>query len=295
MKTITIISGKGGTGKTILAASLGAVLDHSILIDADVNAPNLSLFIKNKPEKEFEIKTGNSFAVIDNTCVLCGICVEICRFNAITRKTKSEKPEIDPNLCIGCAVCSYKCPAESIFLTERPGSRVILGKTDQGYILYPDSDLNEGVSGKLISELRNIAENSVWSKECNYIVIDGSPGTGCHVIAALTDSDIPIIVTEPTKAAKGDLIRIADLLEHFKLKGFVVINKADLNRKITDEIKEYSKQKCLEVLGNIPMFEGFFEIINSGNLPINTGSNEVRESFSEVVRRIQEKLKKEEE
>ncbi|MDD3626295.1 MAG: hypothetical protein PHV06_03170, partial [bacterium] len=98
-----------------------------------------------------------------------------------------------------------------------------------------------------------------------------------------------------TKAAKGDLIRIADLLEHFKLKGFVVINKADLNRKITDEIKEYSKQKGLEVLGNIPMFEGFFEIINSGNLPINTGSNEVRESFSEVVRRIQEKLKKEEE
>ena len=148
-KTITVISGKGGTGKTTFSATLADGLDTVNLIDADINAPNLSLIIPNEKKNEIQTKTGNQVAVIGNQCNGCKICTEVCRFEAISMNNQNYAT-VDPGLCIGCEVCSYNCPVDTIYMKSREFTNISVGKWAKGYILFPNPKPGEPISSGCI-------------------------------------------------------------------------------------------------------------------------------------------------
>ena len=246
MKQITVLSGKGGTGKTTLVASFAALAQKMVVTDCDVDAPDLHLLLNPEIQKKMEF-TGSKLAVIDkDKCVHCGKCEELCRFNAI------EGHVIDSILCEGCGVCAYVCPVKAIELRERLSGYAFISKTKYGPMSHARLIPGEENSGKLVTLVRQNAK--IIAEDVNYELIlnDGSPGIGCTVIASVAGVDLGFIVAEPTLSGIHDLKRALTLLDHFKIRPLVCVNKYDINRDNTNKIVEFCELESVEVAGMIP-------------------------------------------
>lgn len=247
MKQLTVLSGKGGTGKTTLAASLAVLAHQAVVVDCDVDAPNLHLLLQPKAIKSQEFK-GSKLAIIDKEkCIKCGLCLEKCRFNAIT-----ESIEIDPLACDGCGVCTVICPQEAITLKERVAGQTFISKTKYGSMAHALLSPGQSNSGKIVTFTRLLARILADAEKSPLIIIDGPPGIGCPVIASVTGIDAGLIVTEPTMSGIHDLKRAWELLQHFSIPAFVCINKYDINEENTKRILDYCRLYGLESLGKIP-------------------------------------------
>jgi len=278
MKKILILSGKGGTGKTTVAASLIEYLNSKTIADCDVDAPNLHLLlkVKNPVEKDF---IGSKKALIDvDKCISCGLCAEKCRFDAIHSFGSSYK--VDEISCEGCTMCSLVCPAGAVsFYDDKSG-------TLQKYTAPYDFStaclkLGRGNSGKLVSEVKR---NMVIKNTEEYAVLDGSPGIGCPVIASISGVDWVLLVAEPTLSGFSDLKRIVSTAKAFDLNMALCVNKSDINMKITNEIIDYCKDEGVYYLGLIPYDKAVLKALKSCKLIINVPSeagNALRNVFKE--------------
>ena len=259
MKQLVILSGKGGTGKTSLAAAF-AHLAHAgpfalkaVLADADVDAANLELVLY--PERlETHDFTGGSVAVIDaQLCQGCGNCEQACRFDAIIPPTNTQPAyDVDSIACDGCAACVYQCPEEAIRMQPQTAGRWYRSESRYGPLFHADLYPAQENSGKLVTLVKQNARLLALDTNSQMVIVDGPPGIGCPVIAAAAGADLAVIVTEPTLAGAHDLKRILETTTHFRVPTLVVINKADIYPQGAAEIDAICAELGVELIGRIP-------------------------------------------
>jgi len=251
---LVVLSGKGGTGKTTIATAIAELTKNVVKVDCDVDAPNLYLFYKGSNIKK-EYFYGRKKAVINQSlCIKCRKCEEVCRNGAI------KSGEINLYKCEGCGTCTLVCPSNAIKLKDKKSADIFITKTDKGIISRAEMDIGSNGSGKLITSLRKNAKR--YSDENTLTIIDGSPGIGCPVISSVTNSDISLIVTEPTRSGMEDFKRVAILCKSLGVFMLVCINKFDINEEISKEIKIYCNEHQMKVVGKIPYDDTVMKSIN---------------------------------
>ncbi|MBN2019283.1 MAG: ATP-binding protein [Sedimentisphaerales bacterium] len=257
MKEIVVISGKGGTGKTSITASLAALAQNAVFVDCDVDAADLHLLLRPKIELTSDFSGGKKASIITAKCIGCGKCRDVCNFDApkpggpgndIVEKTYS----IDPVACEGCSVCVEFCPAKAIEFENVINGQWFISQTRFRPMVHAKLGIAEENSGKLVTLVRKEAKRIAAEQHKEFIIVDGSPGIGCPVIASITGADLALIVTEPTMSALHDLNRIAELTGHFNIPTAICINKYDINPELSDSIEKDAKAKNLNVVSRIP-------------------------------------------
>lgn len=256
MKELAVISGKGGTGKTSLVASFASLAENVVVADCDVDAADLHLVLEPNIINTEDFSGGSKASIISEKCVDCGKCQKLCRFGAIYHdgpgNEKVEKTfRVDQIACEGCGVCAYFCEEKAIKFAPVVNGKWFLSDTRYGPMVHAKLGTAEENSGKLVSLVRNQAKKVTNDKNLNRIIIDGSPGIGCPVIASITGVNMVLVVTEPTLSGLHDLERVAALTKHFGIQTVVCINKYDLNDEITKKIESEVKSKGLEIVGKI--------------------------------------------
>jgi len=245
VKEITVLSGKGGTGKTTLTASFAGLTQHVVLTDCDVDAPDLHMLLNPEVLETQEFKASKIAVIDQDICIKCGKCEELCRFYAI------ENMVIDPVLCEGCGVCAYVCPVSAVKLEKRISGYAFISKTKHGFMSHALLNPGEESSGKLVTLVRKNAKKIAEKGKNKLIINDGPPGIGCPVIASLGGVDMGLIVVEPTLSGIHDMKRALDLLNHFKITALVCINKYDINEENTNRIVEFCESRSVKVVGKI--------------------------------------------
>jgi len=259
MKQLVILSGKGGTGKTTVTASFAVLAGFCVLVDADVDAADLHLVVKHEVRESDNFISGKEAVISEELCSSCGICRNLCRFDAIT-----EDLHIDPFSCEGCGVCARACPEEAITMHDSDCGRWFISDSAFGPFVHARLHIAAENSGKMVSLVREKAREEAEQKGIGLILIDGPPGVGCPVIAAVTGCDAALIVTEPTRSGLHDMKRAAELTAHFKIPTFVIINKADLHEETAADIETWCSANGIKTLGRIPFDSAVVEAMTSG-------------------------------
>ena len=273
MKQLTVISGKGGTGKTVLTASFAALAESKVMIDCDVDAADLHLLLHPSIKERHEFKSGKTARIDKSLCRECGNCVEVCRFNAI-----SENFIVDPISCEGCGLCSRICPADAIEMEENISGEWFVSDTRYGPFVHAKLGIAEENSGKLVAKIRETGKEIAENENLEYVIIDGPPGIGCPVFASLTGADLAVIVTEPTLSGIHDMKRVAEVVEHFKINAKAVVNKFDLNPDNTRLIEKFCDEREIEMAGFISFSQVVSESVeNAVPLVEYTGEDVSRE------------------
>jgi MinD superfamily P-loop ATPase len=262
MKQLVILSGKGGTGKTTVTAALAhlAAQDRRIVLaDADVDAANLGLVLAPVTEETHDF-TGGRIAVVDaERCIACGRCAEVCRFDAVrapARLRPGDAYAVDPIACEGCAACFYECPAEAIEMQPQRAGQWFVATTRYGPLYHAHLFAGQENSGKLVTLVKQMSRLRTrgrgFDDEADLLVVDGPPGIGCPVIAALSGADLALIVTEPTVSGAHDLERALGLATHFAIPAVVLLNKSDLSPAQTAAITGYCNTHRIPLVGRLP-------------------------------------------
>ncbi|MFH2011642.1 MAG: ATP-binding protein [Pseudomonadota bacterium] len=246
MKQLTVISGKGGTGKTTITAAFAALAQNHVMADGDVDAADLHLILTPNIKREEEFYGGRAPTLDKDKCDQCGICMEVCRFEAINDFI------IDPVSCEGCGLCMHACPAYAITMKEKFSGNWFVSDTRFGPMVHARLGIAEENSGKLVTLVRQQARFIAEDENRDLIIIDGPPGIGCPVIAAMTGVNLALVVTEPTLSGIHDLERVLGVAKHFNVPTMVCINKCDINPENARRIKDYCQDRDIEVVGQIP-------------------------------------------
>lgn len=253
MKELVIISGKGGTGKTSVTASFAVLAENPVLADCDVDAADLFLVLAPDIKERHLFYSGHKAQIRSAACNGCGICVDLCRFDAIRVEPAAEKTvfSVDPVSCEGCGVCVAFCPEKAIDFPERLCGEWMLSETRCGTMIHARLGIAAENSGKLVATVRKEAQKVVANSNSDLIIVDGPPGIGCPVIASLTGASLVLIVTEPTLSGEHDLERVMALAGHFRLPMAVCVNKWDLNPQVTERIEAKARRAGAELAGRI--------------------------------------------
>lgn len=300
VKQLVILSGKGGTGKTSISAALAALAQTSdkhllsVMVDADVDAANLSLVLQPEKSESHEF-WGGSVAEIDKSrCIGCDLCKLLCRYEAvIPYNNDSGTYFIDPIACDGCAACFYGCSVEAIRMTPQQEGNWFQSETRYGSLFHAELFPGKENSGKLVTLIKQQAR--LWAEDtpASLLIVDGPPGIGCPVISACAGADLGLIITEPSVAGIHDYQRILGVLQHFKIPSVVCINKTDIFPEGVDQIRHFSTSQGVEILGDIPYDEHITQSMLQGN-PITTlfpdapSSTAIAEIWDKLVDRLSE-------
>jgi MinD superfamily P-loop ATPase len=279
MKELVVISGKGGTGKTSIVAAFAALAKNAVLADCDVDAADLHLVLEPKVVRTNDFSGGKRATIVTEKCIGCGKCQELCRFDAIHLNGEAndvvEKTfVIDPVSCEGCKVCVEFCPAEAIEFNDSINGQWFISDTRFGSMVHAKLGIAEENSGKLVTVIRKEAKKIAQEQKKDLLIVDGSPGIGCPVIASITGADLVLVVTEPTLSGRHDLDRVSKLTANFGIKTLVCVNKADINPQLTGQISEEAGRRGLKVIGKIPYDEAFTkaQIIKASVIEYTGGS-----------------------
>lgn len=288
MKQLVIISGKGGTGKTSLTACFAALEKENgpapVLVDCDVDAANLHLLLGGKIVNSAPF-AGPEVAVIDRGRVADRErCEASCRFGAISGL------EVDPFSCVGCGVCRLACGEEAVKMGERKAGTIYESDTPYGKFFHAELLPGQPGFGGLITALRGRGEEEALRRADSLLLIDGSPGIGCQVIASLTGCDLALVVTEPGKGAFHDFERIYQLLRFFGMKARVVINRCDLDSSLLKETERYCSRHDLEIAGMIPFHDLFRQAALAGRPAVELGDDRLNSLIGDIYRNVREAL-----
>ncbi|WP_458012152.1 ATP-binding protein [Candidatus Solincola sp.] len=280
MKQLVVLSGKGGTGKTTVAAALVELAGRAMIADCDVEAPNLHLLLKPEITKSYTLNVSRKASIDPERCTRCGDCVEACRFEAI-REFRVER-----HACEGCVLCARLCPAGAISMEEPEGAEVFMGETPYGEMVWARLAVGEEASGKVVSRVRMEAQAAAVEKGYQLLVIDGSPGIGCPVIASVTGADLALMVAEPTLSGRHDLLRALETAAFFRIPSLVCLNKCDINVEEAERIKEECASLGVEVVAEIPYLEELAEAARLCMTPLEVAEGEA----ARLLRRLHEKV-----
>jgi len=261
MKELVILSGKGGTGKTTIAASFAALAKDKVLSDCDVDAADLHLLLKPDSKITNEFWAGQTAVIDADKCTECGLCQDLCRFDAI------HDYEVDPVSCEGCCFCKNVCPEDAIAMQENMSGHWYVSDTKYGPMVHAKLGIAQENSGRLVTVVRQNAREKADQESFELIVSDGPPGIGCPVISSLSGATAALIVTEPSLSGMHDLDRIIGVCNHFGAPAMVCINKYDINEENTATIEEYCADNNVEVIAKIPFDNAAIEaLINQESL-----------------------------
>ena len=283
LKQITIISGKGGTGKTTICSAFTSLAKNIVIADCDVDAADMHLILEPsilETNDFYGLKVAN---INTNICTACGDCVGACRFGAIAKSI-----DVDIYSCEGCGVCEYICQQNAISMIEKKAGESFNSMTRFGPMAHAKLGIGEEASGKLVSTVRNNARELAVEYNKDLIIIDGPPGTGCSVIAAITGVDMLLIVTEPTVSGIHDLDRVLKLAGHFRIPAAVCINRYDLNEKNTQAIQEYCNEMGVDVIALLPYSKTPVDAMLAKKTVLEFSDGE----FSSVIRSMWDDLHK---
>ncbi len=256
MKEVVVISGKGGTGKTSIVASFAALAKDAVLADCDVDAADLHLVLEPDIKQTRDFSGGKLASIITTKCIGCGRCEEVCNFDAAVfngpaNDVVGKTYTVDSIACEGCKVCVEFCPVDAIEFKDAINGQWFISDTRFGPMLHARLGPAQENSGKLVSLIRKEAKRIAAEQNKDLIIVDGSPGIGCPVIASIAGADLVLVVTEPTLSGQHDLDRVVELTEHFKIPTAVCINKYDINMKIAKVIEKRAGERGLKVAGNV--------------------------------------------
>lgn len=251
MKEIVILSGKGGAGKTTVAAALASVATNAVFCDNDVDAADLHLIFKPEIKETYTFDSGQTAIINKDTCISCGLCEESCRFSAI-HKDSDGTPEVNPFQCEGCRLCERICPADAIEIKQNLNNYWFISETRFGTMLHAQMGPGEENSGKLVTKIREKAKELARAEKADHLINDGPPGIGCTAISSITGSDVVLLVIEPSVSGLHDAQRLVKLVNSFDIKMYAVINKFDINEAFTQTVEDYLVKNNIPLLGKIP-------------------------------------------
>jgi MinD superfamily P-loop ATPase len=290
MKEILILSGKGGTGKTSVTCALGFfVKENDVLVDCDVDAADMHILLNPDFSEKHEFHSGKECEVDENKCTLCGVCADNCHYNAISLSERSAV--INKTECESCLLCYRLCPEDAIKAEDSHCGEYYVSNTRINRMLV-HARLKSGAdnSGKLVSTVRTLAKQKANESGADLILIDGPPGIGCPVIAAMTGVGFVVLVSEPTVSGFSDLKRIVELIAHFKIKAGCIINKSTVNEELKKEIKSFCMDNNVELLGEIPYTKKFYKALVEKKSVIETDEN-LKEKFKDIWEKINSIIK----
>ena len=285
MKSILFLSGKGGTGKTSLAGAFAVLSEDKVLVDCDVDAANLHLLLNPKVTEKGEFQGSSEAVKDDSKCIDCGECLEVCRFHAI-----DEQFNIDPYLCEGCGACVYVCPTDAITLKPRISGQWYTATSRLGPLASAELYPGEETSGKLVTLVKQKAHTLAKEVNAERLVIDGSPGIGCPVIASATGASAVILVTEPSLSGLHDLERILSVVTHFRIPAYLVVNKFDLNEEMTEQVEEFAAEKGLTTIGRIPYDPGVPQRMIEGKSVVEDEESPAGAAMREIYARFEKEI-----
>jgi MinD superfamily P-loop ATPase len=258
VQEIVVLSGKGGTGKTVVLASFAALSRSKVLCDCDVDAADLHLLLKPTPQEEHEF-WGRPVADIEpDACSRCGLCLEVCRFDAI------HDFRVDPFACEGCTLCREVCPEEAVTMREDLAGHWYVSDTRYGALVHACLRPGKENSGELVAVVRRQARRIAQEQGAEYILNDGPPGIGCPVISSLSNVRLALIVSEPSLSGIHDLERVLEVCRHFRVTSLVCVNKHDLDEKATRRIQDYCRRAKVDVAATIPFDPAVTEAVVRG-------------------------------
>lgn len=282
MKQILVISGKGGTGKTVVTGSFAVLAKNKVIVDCDVDAADLYLLLHPVVKERYEFRSGQTAVIDKKFCKECGKCLSACRFGAI-------KPDfsIESFSCEGCALCSHICPHGAIRMEENVAGEWFVSDTEYGSFVHAKLGIAEENSGKLVAKIRQVAKELAEKQNSEFVIIDGPPGIGCPVIASLSGVDCALIVTEPTLSGLHDAKRVMDVAGHFNIPIKVVVNKYDLNLSMTKKIEEFCYQRGVPVIGKIIFDEAVVKALIEGKTIIEYPQSVAGDEMQKIWENLQ--------
>jgi len=282
MKQIVIISGKGGTGKTVISAAFASLAKNKVMVDCDVDAANLHLLMGGVVKESYEFKSGQTAVIDKKLCQKCGKCL-VCRFKAI-------KPgfEVEKFSCEGCGLCARICPYQAVTIKENTAGSWFISDTNYGPFVHAKLGIAEENSGKLVTQVRKAAAELAQKQELDYVIIDGPPGIGCPVIASLSGVDAALVVTEPTLCGLHDAKRAIETAKHFNVGVKLAVNKYDLNPAMTEKIELFCRQNSIPVAGRVPFDKSVVEAMIQGKTVLECGKSPVKNEVVKIWEEIKE-------
>jgi MinD superfamily P-loop ATPase len=294
MKQLVILSGKGGTGKTSVTATLAHLASRELpiaLADADVDAANLELVLEPTRVEE-HLFFGGQVAIVDpDRCTRCGRCYELCRFDAVIPGEGREAYRIDPLACEGCASCMYQCSEGAICVQEQQAGLWYRSDTRFGPLFHAHLFAGQENSGKLVTMVKQQGRLLALDEGRELLIVDGPPGIGCPVISASAGADLALLVAEPTVSGVHDLERILGTVDHFRVPALVLINKADVNAAHTAGIEAYCRTQGIALVGKLPYDTVVTEAMVQGQpvtiyQPEGAMAGALREVWAQVRKRL---------
>ncbi len=289
MKQLVILSGKGGTGKTTVTAALAHLATQHyrvVLADADVDAANLGLVLAPVTEETHDFTGGRIASIDPAVCIACGRCAEVCRFDAVQ---PGSVYTVDPIACEGCAACFYECPVQAITMTLQRAGQWFVATTRYGPLYHAHLFAGQENSGKLVTLVKQMARLRAFDNAADLLLIDGPPGIGCPVIAALAGADMALIVTEPTVSGAHDLERASGLAAHFNIPALVLLNKADLSPVQAEAIAAYCAAQSIPLVGRLPYDPAVTDAMVRGE-PVTANNGPVSAALREAWARLQQQI-----
>ncbi len=254
---VAVLSGKGGTGKTTVAASLAMSLPTSRYIDCDVEEPNGAIFLKPKLQKKIAVKV--PVPRIDLAkCDFCGLCAKACQFNAIA--VTKDQVLLFPEICHHCGACMIACPLGAIDEVERTIG-VIEANEDETF-LQGKLDVGEPIAIPILVELKKRI------KQDRPTILDSPPGASCNVVETIDGSDYCLLVTEPTPFGLHDIKIAVKLAEKVGIPFGIVLNKASSDNT---SIHDFCQEEEIDLLMEIPYSQEIAKDYSRGILPIESG------------------------
>ncbi len=286
MKEITIISGKGGTGKTTITAALASVAKNAVYCDNDVDAADLHLLFNPTIQETYDFSSGWAVSIDSEKCSSCNLCLQYCRFDAVHQHDNGEI-YINSLQCEGCRLCERVCPNDAISSIENTNNHWFISTSRFGTLVHAEMGPGEENSGKLVTQIRKKAKEIGLASHQNFIINDGPPGIGCATIASLSGTNQVLLVIEPTKSGFHDVVRLVELIHSFNIETYAIINKFDINTEVVREIETFLSENNIPLLAQIPFDENMVEAMSLGQTIVEFQPDS---EISEIIKGIWKKL-----
>jgi MinD superfamily P-loop ATPase len=287
-RQVALVSGKGGTGKTSLAVSLALLARPVVAADCDVDTANLGLLLPGLEGTHEPLFTGKRASIDLRLCRGCGTCEGACRFEAIRVRPETGRAFLELFFCEGCGVCARVCPNGALELYDQEAGFLTVRRSEVGPLIHASLGYAQENSGELVTRVREAALEAARARGLDLVLLDGPPGLGLPVQAALAGVDLALAVTEPSVAGEHDLARLLELTARLGVPTAVVLNKADLCSEVAERIAAAAERAGAHLAGEIPFDSAVPLALARGEPPLVVPA--VAESVGRLLARVRERL-----